>query len=185
MPGVAGREGSRAVAPIRCGNKTLIKIESITRDNVAAFKSVRLAALKESPLAFGSTYAREAAFDEAEWLKRLERWNGERGIGFLAMDGEVGCGIAGALIEEDESRATLVSMWTAPTYRKDGVGRMLVDAVLAWAESRGVKTLDLLVTGVNGGAMRFYERLGFVKTGRTQAYPIDPSITEYEMARPV
>lgn len=163
----------------------MITIERITSENIAMFKTVRLKALRESPLAFGSTYAREAAFDAAEWLKRLERWNGERGIGFLAMDGEVGCGIAGALIEADESRATLVSMWTAPTHRKDGVGRMLVDAVLEWAESRGVKTLELLVTGVNDGAMRFYERLGFVKTGKTQAYPIDPAITEYEMARPV
>lgn len=163
----------------------MITIEPITGENVALFKSVRLEALRESPRAFGSTYAREVAFTEAEWLARLERWNGERGIGFLAMDGEAGCGIAGALLEEDESRATLVSMWTAPTHRKDGVGRMLVEAVLGWAESRGVKTLELLVTGVNDGAMRFYERLGFVKTGRTQAYPIDPSITEYEMARPV
>ena len=163
----------------------MIKIEAVTRENLSLFKMVRLEALRESPLAFGSTYAREAAFDEAEWLKRLERWNGEKGIGFLAMDGEVGCGIAGALIENDDSRATLVSMWTAPTHRKDGVGTMLVEAVLGWAESRGIKTLDLLVTGVNDGAMRFYERLGFVRTGKTQAYPIDPSITEYEMARDV
>jgi GNAT superfamily N-acetyltransferase len=164
---------------------TEITIQQVNRQNLDSFKKVRLEALRESPLAFGSTYAREAAFDDAEWLKRLQRWNGERGIGFLAMDGEVGCGIAGALIEEDKSRATLVSMWTAPTHRKDGVGRMLVEAVLEWAKTRGVKSLDLLVTGVNDGAMRFYDRLGFVRTGRTQAYPIDPSITEYEMAREV
>ena len=164
----------------------MITIEQITRDNLELFKSVRLEALRESPLAFGSTYTKEVAFTDAEWLARLERWNGEKGIGFLAMDGEVGCGIAGALVEgEDGSRATLVSMWTAPAYRKRGVGKMLVTAVLEWAKERGVETVELLVTGINDGAMRFYERLGFVKTGRTQAYPIDPTITEFEMARRV
>jgi ribosomal protein S18 acetylase RimI-like enzyme len=102
------------------------------------------------------------------------------------MDGDVGCGIAGALIEsEDGRKATLVSMWTAPTHRKSGVGKMLVNAVLEWAETRGVKIVDLLVTGINDGAIRFYERLGFVKTGRTQAYPIDPTIREFEMERRV
>ncbi len=164
----------------------MIGIEQITRENIALFKAVRLEALRESPLAFGSTYAREVAFSDADWLARLERWNGERGVGFLAVDGSVGCGIAGALMEEgDGTKATLVSMWTAPAYRKSGVGKMLVRAVLEWSETRGVKTVELLVTGVNQGAMRFYERLGFVKTGRTQAYPIDPTITEFEMARSV
>lgn len=164
----------------------MIAIEQIAQGNVRSFKAVRLEALRESPLAFGSTYAREVAFTDAEWLARLERWNGEKGIGFLAMDGEVACGIAGALVEDgDGSRATLVSMWTAPTHRKSGVGKMLVSAVLEWAETRGVKTVELLVTGINHGAIRFYERLGFVKTGRTQVYPIDPTITEFEMARRV
>jgi ribosomal protein S18 acetylase RimI-like enzyme len=164
----------------------LITIVPVTRDNLETFKKVRLEALRESPRAFGSTYEREVAFTEEEWLKRLERWNGERGIGFLAMDGEVGCGMAGALVEEEDgSRATLVSMWTAPEHRKSGVGKMLVNAVLEWAETRGVKIVDLLVTGINHKAIGFYERLGFVKTGRTQAYPIDPTIMEFEMARRV
>ncbi len=164
----------------------MITIVPVTRDNLKTFKKVRLEALRESPRSFGSTYEREVAFTEEEWLKRLGRWNGERGIGFLAMDGDVGCGIAGALIEsEDGRKATLVSMWTAPTHRKSGVGKMLVNAVLEWAETRGVKIVDLLVTGINDGAIRFYERLGFVKTGRTQAYPIDPTIREFEMERRV
>ncbi len=185
MFGVAWREGGGQVV-LNHGETGLLTIEQITRENVALFKSVRLEALQESPRAFGSTYAREVAFTDADWLARLERWNGEKGIGFLAMDGEVGCGIAGALLKDgDGSRATLVSMWTAPAYRKSGVGKMLVSAVLEWSASRGVKTVELLVTGINDGAIRFYERLGFVKTGRTQQYPIDPTITEFEMARPV
>jgi len=100
------------------------------------------------------------------------------------MDGDAGCGIAGALLEpEDDSRAQLVSMWTAPTHRRFGVGRLLVDAVVDWAKSREIKMLLLMVVSTNNPAIRFYEQLGFAKTGRTDPYPNDPSLVEYEMSR--
>jgi ribosomal protein S18 acetylase RimI-like enzyme len=41
--------------------------------------------------------------------------------------------------------------------------------------------LWLMVTSVNPGATRFYQRLGFCKTGKTEPYPNDPAIFEYEM----
>lgn len=161
-------------------------IEPITMKNVVLFKSVRLRALQEAPYAFGSTYAKEAEFDDAEWVRRAERWNGERGIGFLAMDGSDGCGIAGAFLDSnDATQAQLVSMWTAPTHRQQGVGRMLVNEVLAWARLRSARTLLLMVTSNNEAAMRFYEKLGFTRTGRSEPYPNDPDVIEYEMSRAV
>ena len=164
----------------------MIVLESITTRNVAVFKAVRLRALREDPHAFGSTYAREVQFDDAEWSRRVERWNGERGVGFLAMDGAIACGIAGSLLDENDStRAQLVSMWTAPTHRQLGIGRLLVDAVLDWARSRSVRTMLLMVVENNGSAIRFYERLGFTRTGRTDPYPNDLAMVEYEMSRPI
>ena len=164
----------------------MIAIEPITPLNIAVFKDVRLRALQEAPYAFGSTYAREAQFDHAEWAKRVERWNGERGVGFLAMDGATACGIAGSLLDEnDPTRAQLVSMWTAPTHRRLGIGRLLVDAVLDWARTRNVHALLLMVTSNNDSAIRFYERLGFTKTGRTEPYPNDASVFEVEMSRTI
>jgi GNAT superfamily N-acetyltransferase len=164
----------------------LVAIRRITQLNASAFQSVRLRALKDAPYAFGSTYKRESEFSDAEWLARVERWNGKKGVGFLAMEDEVACGIAGSLLDEnDASRAVLVSMWTAPTHRRHGVGRLLVNAVLDWANSRGVRTLFLMVTSPNETAMRFYERLGFARTGRTEPHPNDPAIIEYEMSRSI
>lgn len=164
----------------------MITIEPITAQNVSLFKTVRLRALQEAPYAFGSTHAKEAEFDEAEWLRRVERMNGERGIGFLAMDGETACGIVGAFLDaEDTGRAQLVSMWTDPAHRQRGTGRLLVNEVLAWAGRSGARTLLLMVTSNNEPAMRFYEKLGFARTGRTEPYPNDPAIHEYEMSRPI
>jgi ribosomal protein S18 acetylase RimI-like enzyme len=163
----------------------LITIEPVTPANLSAFKEVRLRALQDTPQAFGSTYAREAAFSDAEWLQRAKRWNGETGIGFLAIDDGTPCGIAGAFLNEDDrTRALLVSMWTAPTHRRKAIGRRLVDQVLEWARLRNATTLLLMVTCTNDPAIRFYERLGFTRTGRTEPYPNDPALIEYEMSRP-
>lgn len=164
----------------------MILVEQITRENVAIFKEVRLRALQEAPYAFGSTYAREAQFDDVEWTRRAERWSGERGIGFLAMEDGAACGIAGSFLDaEDARRAQLLSMWTAPTHRRKGVGQMLVENVLKWAKSREARVLQLMVTSSNDGAMRFYERLGFARTGRIEPYPNDPAMVEYEMERAI
>jgi ribosomal protein S18 acetylase RimI-like enzyme len=164
----------------------VISIEPITPRNVSVFKEVRLRALQDAPYAFGSTYARESEFDDAEWLKRVERWNGERGAGFLAIDGAAACGIAGSLLDEKHpAHAQLVSMWTAPAHRQRGVGRLLVNAVLNWAQDRNVHTLSLMVVSNNESAIRFYEGLGFTRTGYAEPYPNDPAILEYEMSRPI
>jgi ribosomal protein S18 acetylase RimI-like enzyme len=38
-----------------------------------------------------------------------------------------------------------------------------------------------MVTCNNDGAIGFYERLGFKKTGRTEPYPNDDTLMEFEM----
>jgi len=164
----------------------LIAIEPITRRNVLVFKTVRLRALQDAPHAFGSTYARESQFSDSEWLTRVERMNGERGAGFLAMDGETPCGIVGSFLDQNDAmRAHLISMWTAPGYRQRGIGRLLVKEVADWAHLRNARTLLLMVTSNNEPAILFYQRLGFARTGRTEPYPNDPGVIEYEMSRSI
>jgi ribosomal protein S18 acetylase RimI-like enzyme len=166
--------------------QAMIVFQPITAENAFVFKEVRLRALRDTPSAFGSSYERESQLPDAEWIARAVRWNGDKGIGFLAMDDGIACGIVGSFLDEgDPTRAQLISMWTAPTHRGQGVGRFLVDEVAAWARQRGARTLQLMVTSVNEPAMRFYERLGFTRTGRTGPYPNDPNVIEYEMARAV
>jgi ribosomal protein S18 acetylase RimI-like enzyme len=164
----------------------MIAIEAITLEYVAVFKEIRLCALQDTPSAFGSTYARESQLTDDEWRSRVTRWSGESGIGFLALENGVACGVAGCFLHpDDRTRAQLISMWTAPAHRQRGVGRMLIDEVTAWARLRGATFLDLFVVSSNERAQHFYERLGFVRTGRTLPYPHDPALIEYEMAREI
>lgn len=162
----------------------MINVEQMTELNASIFREVRLRALLDTPSAFGSTYAKESQLSVEDWIKRAAQWNGEKSILYLAMDGAAACGMAGSFLDKDDAtRAHLVSMWTAPTHRLRGVGRLLVIQVLAWARLRGARTLQLLVTSNNQPAITFYQRLGFTLTGRTEPYPNDPALLEYEMFR--
>jgi len=161
-------------------------IELITQQNAMGFKDVRLRALQNTPTAFSSTYAEEFQLTDAEWVKRAARWTDETSIAYLAVDAGSACGIAaGFLDKNDATRAHLVSMWVAPTHHRLGIGRTLVDAIIAWLRVKSVRTLQLLVTSNNDPAIRFYQQLGFQLTGRTEPYANDPALSNLEMIRSI
>jgi GNAT superfamily N-acetyltransferase len=139
---------------------------------------VRLAALREAPYAFGSTFEREVAAEEESWRRRLVEW-----ARFVAeLEGEV-AGTVGGGAGELAHTVALTALWVDPRFRARGVGGALVGAVMEWAASQGCKEVLLWVTDANQAAQRFYEQLGFARTGRVgQVRPLEPAI-EYEMAK--
>ena len=129
--------GLRQCESIAIKFNAMIALEPITPQNAMVFKAVRLQALQDTPSAFGSTYAKESQLTDADWIKRALQWNSERSAAFLAMDEHTACGIVGSFLDQDDAtRAHLVSMWTAPTHRRRGIGRLLVNEVLGWARVR-------------------------------------------------
>jgi GNAT superfamily N-acetyltransferase len=169
----------------------MVTIKPITSEAVAGFKAVRLAALQDTPSAFGSTYAKESLLSDAQWEQRLAKWNGDRSMCYLAWNADRPCGIAAGFLDQDDAtQAHLASMWVAPSHRGRGVGRLLVDGIIDWARGQHAENLRLTVTSNNDVASRFYERMGFRMTGNTQAFANDPALndpalTELEMIRPI
>lgn len=164
----------------------MITIEPISPENASIFKAARLRALQDTPSAFGSTYAKESQLTDADWVARANSWNGEKSILYMAMETGAVIGIAGSHLDQnDPTQAHLISMWTAPTHREQGVGRLLVEEIVSWARLRNAVSLKLMVTSSNDSAAAFYRRLGFTLTGRTEPYPNDPALIEYEMAQSI
>ncbi len=163
-----------------------IRLEAIGARSALTFRTVRLRALREDPTAFGSTYAEESRLTDAEWIDLAVRRSSDGSTVRLAFVDDVACGIVGVFLEEgDRTKARLVSMWVAKEARAQGVGAALVAAAIAWAVESGARTMMLTVVSNNDTAIRFYEGLGFGKTGRTEPYPNDPALFEYEMARAI
>jgi ribosomal protein S18 acetylase RimI-like enzyme len=151
----------------------------------AAFREVRLAALRDAPNAFGSTASEAEKLDEQEWRRRLE----ERAVflaAFLADASTQRIGLAAGIMADQPGDAELVSMWVAPAWRGHGVGDRLVDAVLAWAKGEGLTNVGLWVAQDNTPAERLYARHGFARTGRVRSMVAGVADRpEFEMRRSV
>lgn len=83
-----------------------------------------------------------------------------------------------------EGRAELHRLYLDATLRGRGVGRALVEAVLAWCRAAGIKQLTLWSDTRFDRAHRLYEGMGFAKTGEREL-PDDPNDTRefgYERA---
>jgi ribosomal protein S18 acetylase RimI-like enzyme len=131
------------------------------------FRAVRLAALSDSPAAFGSTYADWVNATAERWQSRLSQVP----LTLLAHDATEVVGVAsGQLVDEDW--VELISMWVAPAARGTGVAHRLIDAVAGWATERGRRTY-LMVRSDNLRARRSYESAGFVDTGVPDDWPVD------------
>jgi GNAT superfamily N-acetyltransferase len=155
-----------------------VKIRQLGVEDWRVFREVRLAALKEAPYAFGSTFEREIGASDESWRNRLS----DR-TRFLA---EINGGVAGTVSAgpgESAGAAALTALWVDPGFRGQGIGSTLVQAVVDWARNQGLDQVLLWVTDVNQTAERLYVRHGFARTGRVnEIRPGEPAV-EYELAK--
>ena len=141
-----------------------VLIRRLTPDDWAAYREIRLAALAESPEAFGSTLEREQQFTEEIWRSRLTT-----AATFAAERDDDLIGIAAGLPTAIAGSAILISMWIAPDARRRGIGEALVLRIISWAQVEGFSRLELEVTTGNSTAERLYERCGFTRNGETMS----------------
>lgn len=167
-PFVRGVRGVQAVRVVRVGEEGWREL-----------RAVRLRALASDPAAFGSTLAREQAYDDALWRERAAA-----GRTFLAWASGLVVGLVSYYPEEDRpaDERQLVSMWVAPEARGAGVAALLVEAVREAAAADGARVLTLFVADGNERARRLYERLGFRSTGERETLPSDPERGEERYA---
>jgi ribosomal protein S18 acetylase RimI-like enzyme len=160
-----------------------VDIRRISPVDGPALRAVRLAALTDTPSAFGSTYDDEAGRSDAEWSERaLWASAGVERITFLARQDGRTVGIAGGYREAiGSTEVHLVSMWTAPESRRSGLGQQLVHAVIDWATETEARSVGLWVTRGNAPAQLLYESMGFRETGEHQPLPSDPCADEIRM----
>jgi len=164
----------RASSPVeRSVRRAVLGDEPILRE-------LRLEALSNAPDAFGSTYEREVARTTADW----QRWMSP-GVTFILYESAGARGmVAGVHDEVDPSVVHLMAMWVHPEIRGSGGAAELVSAVMTWARSAGAIVVRLKVIQGNDRARRFYERMGFCPTGKSEVRERD-GVIEVQMERRV
>jgi ribosomal protein S18 acetylase RimI-like enzyme len=139
-----------------------VQIRLLTPADAALYREIRLEALQAAPEAFGSAYELERTYTVeqfADLLGRSDVFGAYRGSDLLGMAGyrtQVG--------PKREHKGYLWGMYVRAAARGLGVGKLLVEAVLAHARER-VELVQLSVVSDNETAQRLYRSCGFVEYG--------------------
>ena len=152
-----------------------MEIRQLTVGDAAAYRTLRLSALEESPTAFGSSYAEEVDRPVAVVKRRFADEHNHI-FGAFTGDGE----LVGMVTLRREPyvkmahKANIYAMYVAPEHRQQGAGRALMEAAIARAEELGVRQVNLTVTSTNEAAVALYEACGFERFGlERDAFLID------------
>ena len=144
----------------------MISIRRIWHGEAERFRQIRLAALKDSPAAFGSTYESALRRRPESWVEQADSTaQGSDRATFLALDDDSPVGIMALYRNEDGGSAgELLQVWVEPRYRGHGVATALLDAVFAWAVQSDFRTVTATVARDNHRALSFYQKSSFVPT---------------------
>src|SRR5256885_4589279 len=134
----SGRRDRRATAV----SAAPINLRRLGAEDASAYREIRLEALADSPHAFSSTL-------ESEQGQPLERFAARLADDFVlgAFSGPHLVGVAGFYVEpkpKHRHKGMLCGMYVRPDHRAAGIGRKLVEAIIAPAR-RPVELLQLFV----------------------------------------
>lgn len=117
------------------------------------------------------------------WTRQgfIEALPGEDNCFLLCMEEEIVLGYCGLYMAADEGE--IINVAVKPKYQGQGIGNMLMQALIAEGESRGITRLFLEVRVSNLSAIGLYEKHGFVKQGIRKNFYQDPKEDAYVMNR--
>jgi GNAT superfamily N-acetyltransferase len=146
-------------------------------------RDVRLRALADTPEAFASTLAREAAFPDDVWRQRAQ--GGPASATFIVRDHGVGVGMAAVIAEPAPGRMQLVGMWVDPRHRRRGIAQALLGHAVRWSREQQAGELIAWVAEPNAAARLLYARAGFRPAGARQPLPSNSAVHEVLLRLPL
>ena len=160
-----------------------MEIRVLHNSDAASFQYLRLNALRECPTAFSSSYEEECEIPLSRVAERLSPTPDRAVFGALA-DGSL-IGIVGLQRESPRKlshKAFIWGVYIAPTHRKRGVGRSLLQATLDHAAGMpGLRQVTLSSNAANAASIALYKALGFEPFGVEKGFLIVDGVLHDEI----
>ena len=106
-----------------------------------------------------------------------------RAFGYVTVDGELATSYAGMMTVAGEGQITNVA--THESYRRRGLSRAVMQAMLAHARELSLFEVTLEVRESNAAAIALYEGLGFAVVGKRPRFYTHPTEAALIMACPL
>ena len=128
--------------------------------------------------------------DERRYLRAVRR-HPDAAV-YLAEDGDAVVGRLSLARDVHPASAHVadLGLMVAASHRRRGVGRGLLDQAVAWAESAGVRKLELHVFPWNEPAIALYDAFGFEREGLRKGHylregvPVDAILMAFQLDDP-
>jgi ribosomal protein S18 acetylase RimI-like enzyme len=159
-------------------NTAVVSVRRLTPTDAPAYWPLRLRALREHADAFTSSFEEESLRPPSYAEARLGSKSTSYFWGAFFDDALVG--MVGLDFEQrvkNKHKGTVIGMYVAPEFAGHGVGRALLDALLAAARAQALEMLILTVTHGNHSAEKLYINLGF------QSFGIEPNAIKVQGKR--
>jgi ribosomal protein S18 acetylase RimI-like enzyme len=147
----------------------MITVTRLSESRWEEYRDLRLEALKTDPLAYGSSYEEELAYQEADWRRRILN------VLFAVKADEPNSKPVGMIVCGRNDRLKtdhicgIYGVYVSQEYRGKGIGNLLMDAALAEIKKMtGVVKIELAVNPTQKAAARLYRKYGFKITGRVK-----------------
>ncbi len=136
--------------------------------DVADYADLRVAAVDDAPSAFWPTRDEEMGRSTAEIAARLQPTRHQTVFGAFHQQQLIGiAGLRREALRQVRHKGTVWGLFVAPQWRRQGIARALLQAVIARARELGdMVQIHLYVNAENPSAHALYASLGFVVYGR-------------------
>jgi ribosomal protein S18 acetylase RimI-like enzyme len=143
----------------------MLQIKKLPPERWREFKALRLEALQNDPLAFGSSYEEEINFTDKTWKEKIKNTL------FVTLN-DIPIGMIVFVINSKKKLnhiAEIFGVYVREQYRDKKIGTQLIEsAINLIRQNKSIKKIKLTVTSVQDAAVKLYSSFGFETAGRLQ-----------------
>lgn len=141
-----------------------LNIKRLLKEDLDSFFKLRLESLLNSPTAFLSSYKEEKSLGTVLYENSFTQNKVNNLILGAFVDDQL-IGFVGVYQEEKEKtnhKANIWGMYVRPSYRKQGIGKALMDSILTHIKNNmDSQIIHISVEATNQSAKKLYESYGF------------------------
>ncbi len=143
------------------------EIRQLAAADAQAFSALRREVTAKNPVPMGLTLEEELTRPLQGFRDQLSYPEPNAAFGAFVAAELVGSAAVAwpSKFPSSRHKATLWGVFVSPRYRGHGIGRALVESVVAHADANGVRRVNLTVYVPNEPAVKLYESLGFEHCG--------------------